>query len=73
LAKLFFTELSTKDNAVYNNLPDIISNLSSKESGVSEDAFKNIMKYLFSFIDKVFFFFFFLNKKKKKKNFIKKH
>jgi len=52
LAKLFFTELSTKDNAVYNNLPDIISNLSSKESGVSEDAFKNIMKYLFSFIDK---------------------
>lgn len=22
LAKLFFTELSTKDNAIYNNLPD---------------------------------------------------
>ncbi|ORX43125.1 condensin complex subunit 1 [Piromyces finnis] len=52
LAKLFFTELSTKDNAVYNNLPDIISNLSSKTSGVSEEEFKNIMKYLFSFIDK---------------------
>ena len=56
LAKLFFTELSTKDNAVYNNLPDIISNLSSSESGVSEEAFKNIMKYLFSFIDKVYIY-----------------
>jgi condensin complex subunit 1 len=26
LAKLFFTELSTKDNAIYNNLPDGILN-----------------------------------------------
>ncbi|KAJ1560409.1 Condensin complex subunit, partial [Cladochytrium tenue] len=32
LAKLFFTELATKDNAVYNNLPDIISNLSREET-----------------------------------------
>ncbi|RIB02109.1 non-SMC mitotic condensation complex subunit 1-domain-containing protein [Gigaspora rosea] len=32
LARLFFTELASKDNAVYNNLPDIISNLSSGDN-----------------------------------------
>jgi condensin complex subunit 1 len=53
LAKNFFTELSTKDNAVYNNLPDIISNLSSAETGVDEACFKKIMEFLFSFIKKV--------------------
>lgn len=52
LAKLFFTELSTKDNAVYNNLSDIISNLSHPETGVDEDSFKNIMKFLLDFIKK---------------------
>ncbi|KAG2116173.1 non-SMC mitotic condensation complex subunit 1-domain-containing protein [Suillus clintonianus] len=30
LAKVFFKELSTKDNAVYNNLPNVISHLKSK-------------------------------------------
>jgi condensin complex subunit 1 len=53
LAKLFFTELSTKDNAVYNNLPDMISNLSHKETGVDEKDFRSIMKFLFEFIKKV--------------------
>jgi condensin complex subunit 1 len=53
LAKLFFTELSTKDNAVYNNLPDVISNLSHPTTGVNEDAFKSIMKFLLEFIKKV--------------------
>lgn len=53
LARLFFTELSTKDNAVYNNLPDIISNLSSIESGLEENSFKKVMEFLFSFIKKV--------------------
>lgn len=53
LAKLFFTELSSKDNAIYNNLPDIISNLSGSESKVDEETFKKIMKFLFDFIDKV--------------------
>ncbi|RUS21746.1 hypothetical protein BC937DRAFT_91534 [Endogone sp. FLAS-F59071] len=52
LAKLFFTELSSKDNAIYNNLPDIISNLSGSESKVDEETFKKIMKFLFDFIDK---------------------
>ncbi|KAG6370249.1 non-SMC mitotic condensation complex subunit 1-domain-containing protein [Boletus reticuloceps] len=32
LAKLFFTELSTKDNAIYNNLPDVICRLGSMPS-----------------------------------------
>ncbi|KAJ3299918.1 Condensin complex subunit, partial [Borealophlyctis nickersoniae] len=52
LAKLFFKELSTKDNAIYNNLPDIISNLSHPEHGVAENSFKDIMKYLLDFIKK---------------------
>ncbi|KAH6584461.1 hypothetical protein BASA60_000965 [Batrachochytrium salamandrivorans] len=46
LAKLFFTELSTKDNAIYNNLPDMISNLEF----VEEDIYCKIMKFLFEFI-----------------------
>jgi condensin complex subunit 1 len=52
LAKLFFTELSTKDNAVYNNLPDVISNLSHPEIGVCEEKFKMILKFLLEFIKK---------------------
>jgi hypothetical protein len=50
LAKLFFTELATKDNAVYNNMPDIISHLSMGEHAVSEEAFARIIKFLFEFI-----------------------
>ncbi|KAF9233399.1 non-SMC mitotic condensation complex subunit 1-domain-containing protein [Melanogaster broomeanus] len=52
LAKLFFTELSTKDNAIYNNLPDVISHLSSGDHAVEEDVFQNTMLYIFSFIEK---------------------
>ncbi|ESK88528.1 chromosome condensation complex protein [Moniliophthora roreri MCA 2997] len=52
LAKLFFSELSTKDNAIYNNLPDIISHLSTGEHAVSEETFQNTMKYIFKFIEK---------------------
>ncbi|KAK9763414.1 condensin complex non-SMC subunit Cnd1 [Basidiobolus ranarum] len=50
LAKLFFTELASKDNAVYNNLPDMISSLSSGENAINEESFKRIMKFLFEFI-----------------------
>ncbi|KAJ1674089.1 condensin complex non-SMC subunit Cnd1 [Spiromyces aspiralis] len=51
LAKLFFTELSSKDNAIYNNLPDIISSLSGdREDCVSEVKFGRIMRFLFDFI-----------------------
>ncbi|KAH9035820.1 non-SMC mitotic condensation complex subunit 1-domain-containing protein [Lactarius hengduanensis] len=44
LAKLFFTDLSTKDNAIYNNLPDVISHLSRASSAP--------MRYIFTFIEK---------------------
>ncbi|KAI9311766.1 non-SMC mitotic condensation complex subunit 1-domain-containing protein [Dichotomocladium elegans] len=49
LAKLFFTELATKDNAIYNNLPDIISNLTNCEPKVEEEKFRRIMRFIFSF------------------------
>lgn len=50
LAKLFFTELASKDNAIYNNLPDIISNLtSSQPPRLEEEQFRRIMKFIFSF------------------------
>ncbi|KAI8140581.1 armadillo-type protein [Fennellomyces sp. T-0311] len=49
LAKLFFTELATKDNAIYNNLPDIISNLTNCEPKVDEEIFRRIMRFVFSF------------------------
>lgn len=52
LAKLFFTELSTKDNAIYNNLPDVISHLSTGDHAVEEEIFKSTMRYIFSFIEK---------------------
>ncbi|XP_053154023.1 condensin complex subunit 1 isoform X2 [Hemicordylus capensis] len=52
LARNFFTELASKDNAVYNLLPDIISRLSDPDSGVEEQPFRTIMRQLFSFITK---------------------
>ena len=70
LAKLFFTELATKDNAIYNNLPDgqitsssyctinligftVISHLSVGEHALVEENFQSVMKYIFTFIEKV--------------------
>lgn len=52
LALNFFNELSTKDNAIYNLLPDIISRLSDPERGMSCEDFNTIMKQLFSYITK---------------------
>ena len=51
LARLFFNELKKKENAIYNVLPDIISNLSGGEEMV-EHKFQDIMKFLFSLIEK---------------------
>lgn len=51
LAKLFFNELKKKENAIYNVLPDIISNLSGGEE-MLEHKFQEIMKFLFSLIEK---------------------
>ncbi|KAI0667334.1 non-SMC mitotic condensation complex subunit 1-domain-containing protein [Trametes maxima] len=52
LAKMFFSELSTKDNAIYNNLPDVISHLSVGAHAIDEEAFQSTMKYIFTFIEK---------------------
>ncbi|XP_068615621.1 condensin complex subunit 1 [Brachionichthys hirsutus] len=52
LALNFFNELSTKDNAIYNLLPDIISRLSDPERGMTSEDFNTIMKQLFSYITK---------------------
>ncbi|KAJ6612245.1 non-SMC mitotic condensation complex subunit 1-domain-containing protein [Mycena sp. CBHHK59/15] len=52
LAKLFFKELSTKDNAIYNNLPDVISHLGTGEHAVDEETFQRTLTYIFSFIEK---------------------
>lgn len=53
LAHLFFEELATKDKAIYNNLPDIISHLSTGHNPVEEDTFQTSMKFIFKFVDKV--------------------
>uniref|UniRef100_A0AAQ5YE99 Condensin complex subunit 1 n=1 Tax=Amphiprion ocellaris TaxID=80972 RepID=A0AAQ5YE99_AMPOC len=52
LALNFFNELATKDNAIYNLLPDIISRLSDPERAMSSEDFNTIMKQLFSYITK---------------------
>uniref|UniRef100_H3CRI2 Condensin complex subunit 1 n=1 Tax=Tetraodon nigroviridis TaxID=99883 RepID=H3CRI2_TETNG len=52
LALNFFNELATKDNAIYNLLPDIISRLSDPERGMATQDFNTIMKQLFSYITK---------------------
>jgi condensin complex subunit 1 len=56
LAKMFFTELSTKDNAIYNGFTDIFSLLSTTETPLEEDSLKRIVKFLISFIEKVGFY-----------------
>jgi condensin complex subunit 1 len=53
LAKLFFKELSTKDNALYNNLQDVISHLSVGKFKVDEESFEKTMRFIFTFIEKV--------------------
>jgi condensin complex subunit 1 len=53
LAHLFFEELATKDKAIYNNLPDIISHLSTGHNPVDEDTFQTSMRFIFKFVDKV--------------------
>lgn len=52
MSRMFFTELSTKDNAVYNHFVDMFSLLSA-EKDLEEDALKRIVKFLASFIEKV--------------------
>lgn len=48
----FFQELSKKLNAIYNVLPDIISRLSDIKTGLDEENFRVVMRFLFDLIDK---------------------
>lgn len=52
LSRMFFSELATKDNAVYNHFIDMFSLLTA-EKDLEEDALKRIIKFLSSFIEKV--------------------
>ncbi|KAK6579948.1 hypothetical protein PZA11_007656 [Diplocarpon coronariae] len=52
LSRMFFTELSTKDNAIYNHFVDMFSLLSA-EKDLEEDSLKRIIKFLAGFIEKV--------------------
>ncbi|KAJ4323154.1 condensin complex non-SMC subunit Cnd1 [Neodidymelliopsis sp. IMI 364377] len=51
MARQFFSELSTKDNAIYNQFVDMFSTLSA-DTALDEDAFKRIIKYLAGYIEK---------------------
>ncbi|KAJ5885305.1 hypothetical protein N7495_009815 [Penicillium taxi] len=51
LARMFFTELATKDNAVYNHFVDMFSLLSA-ERNLEEAALRRIIKFLIGFIEK---------------------
>ncbi|KAL9000825.1 MAG: hypothetical protein Q9169_000579 [Polycauliona sp. 2 TL-2023] len=51
LSRMFFTELATKDNAVYNQFIDMFSHLSAA-TDLEEGSLKRIIKFLASFIEK---------------------
>ncbi|POR31697.1 Condensin complex subunit 1 [Tolypocladium paradoxum] len=51
LARMFFTELSTKDNAVYNHFVDMFSLLSAG-GRMDEESFKRIIRFLVGFVEK---------------------
>ncbi|KAH9823001.1 non-SMC mitotic condensation complex subunit 1-domain-containing protein [Melampsora americana] len=53
LAQLFFDELSKKDhNAIYNNLPDMISHLSVGKHAVEAGLFRSVMNSIFKHLKK---------------------
>jgi condensin complex subunit 1 len=52
LARMFFTELATKDNAVYNHFVDMFSLLSA-EKNLEEASLRRIVKFLIGFVEKV--------------------
>ncbi|KAK4199510.1 putative condensin complex subunit 1 [Triangularia verruculosa] len=51
LARMFFTELSTKDNAVYNHFVDMFSLLSA-DRRIEEESFRRIVRFLLGFVEK---------------------
>lgn len=52
LSRMFFTELATKDNAVYNQFIDMFSHLSAATE-LEEASLRRIIKFLASFVEKV--------------------
>ncbi len=57
LARMFFTELATKDNAVYNHFVDMFSLLTKEgRRGLEEETVRRILKFLAGFIEKVCLF-----------------
>ena len=52
MSRMFFAELSGKDNAIYNHFVDMFSLLSSDDA-LEEDSFRRIVKFLAGFIEKV--------------------
>ena len=51
MCRLFFTELATKDNAIYNGFIDIFSGLSNDPT-LEKEPMKRIVKFLVGFIEK---------------------
>lgn len=51
LARMFFLELSTKDNAIYNSFIDMFSALSA-DVNLEQSSFKSIFKFLTPLVDK---------------------
>lgn len=51
LARMFFTELSTKDNAVYNHFVDMFGLLSGGR--MEEESFRRVVRFLLGFVEKV--------------------
>lgn len=51
MCRLFFTELATKDNAIYNQFIDIFSGLSN-DNTLRKESMRLIIKFLVGFIDK---------------------
>lgn len=57
LARVFFTELSTKDNAIYNGFTDIFSLLSQGDAetgkgALDEDSLRRVVKFLLGFVER---------------------
>ncbi|GMF00032.1 unnamed protein product [[Candida] boidinii] len=51
MCKLFFTELATKDNAIYNGFIDMFSGLAA-DPDLDKAALKRIIMFVVPFIDK---------------------
>ncbi|ODV58652.1 condensin subunit YCS4 [Ascoidea rubescens DSM 1968] len=51
MCRMFFQELATKDNAIYNGFIDIFSGLSNDKE-IERDSLKRILRFLIAFITK---------------------